>query len=302
MKRYGRTLLLVLFSSVFLTACSQKKEEDGAKMVAKVDGNGITEQQLDYALSRIPNIQKDKEDEARKQLLKKMVDQQILVKQAIDKKLDQNPVVLQAIDASRRQLLAQAYLDQLAQQIPKATDAEVHEFYVKSPNLFSDRRVYKLGEIIISAPTQAEQIKQLLSSTKTMEEFAGKLHDAGIAFKTAAAVKAAEELPAPLLEKLAKMRKGEVSMTPAGDGISLLQLQDFREQPLTEDHAKTAILNFLFEEKRKALYETEMKKLRDAAKVEYMGAYAEAGKALLSPATPSPAVPPALVQPAADGK
>lgn len=302
MKRYGRTLLLVLLSTIFMTACSQKKEGDGAKMVAKVDGNGITEQQLDYALSRIPNVPKDKEDEARKQLLKKMVDQQILVKQAIDKKLDQNPVVLQAIDASRRQLLAQAYLDQLAQQIPKATDAEVHDFYVKTPSLFSNRRVYKLGEIIISAPTQIEQIKQLLSSTKTMEEFAGKLRDAGIAFKTGAAVKASEELPPPLLEKLAKMAKGEVSIMPAGDGISLLQLQDFREQPLTEDHAKTAIMNYLFEEKRKALYETEMKKLRDAAKVEYMGAYAEAGKALLSPATPSPAVPPALAQPAAGGK
>lgn len=294
MMHYGRILLLVLLSSAFLTACEQKKVGGESPAVAKVDGSEITTQQVSYAISRIGNIPKDKEAEAGKQVLKGLVDQQILVKQAIEKKLDHNPNILQAIEASKNQILAQAVLEQLAQQITKPTDTEVHDYFVKSTDLFANRRIYKLGEISIVDPANNEKAKQLISSSKDLEEFAVKLHNEGIAYKTASAVKAAEEIPLALLAKLAKMAKGEVAILPAGDSLSLLQLQDFREQPLAEEQAKPAIVNFLFEEKRKALYEAEMKKLRDVAKIEYLGAYTELGKAQQKPA----AAQPAMVQPA----
>lgn len=280
MMHYGRILLLVSLSPAFLSACDNKNKEGGeTQVVAKVDGHEISVHQINHAMARLGNIPKGKEDDAAKQVLKGLVDQQILVKLAVDKKLDRDPNVLQAIEAAKRQVLAQASLEQMAQQLTKPTDAEIHDYYVKSPELFANHRIYRFAEVSMAGTVQVDKVKQMLSGTKSLEEFAGKLNDEKIAFKSVSVVKAAEELPAVLLPKFFKMAKGEVVIIPAGDSLSVLQLQDFREQPLTEEQAGPIIGRLLLEQKRKALLEAEMKKLRDGAKVEYLGAFADAGKA-----------------------
>jgi EpsD family peptidyl-prolyl cis-trans isomerase len=238
--------------------------------------------------------------------LKGLVDQQILVQRAIDKKLDRNPNVLQAIESARRQILAQAFLEEVLQKLVKPTDSEIHEYYVKEPDLFASRRIYRFSEISISGGTvQIDKIKQLLAGAKTLEQFAEQLRTENIAFKTVSAVKAAEELPMALLPKFSKMTNGEVAIIPTRDSLNVLQLQDSRNQPLTEQQARPVIENFLLGQNRNALLEVEMKKLRDAAKIEYLGAYADAGKAGQSPvavqaAAPEPAAGTDAVAPAAE--
>jgi EpsD family peptidyl-prolyl cis-trans isomerase len=289
MMNYGRTLLLVLLFPAFLTACDHKKESGESQVVAKVNGDEITVYQLNGALARLGNIPKGKENEAGKQVLKGLVDQQILVKLAVDKKLDRNPNVLQAIEASKRQILAQASLEQLVQQLSKPTDTEIHDYFVKSPELFSNRRIYKFAEISLPSSVEVEKVKSLLSGTKSLEEFAGRLRKENIEYKTSSTVKGAEELPTVLLPKFSKMAKGEVAIIPIGENLSVLQLQDFKEQPVAEGQAKPLIDKYLLEQKRKTLLEAEMKKLRDVAKIEYLGAYADAGKVSQDIAAKQPA-------------
>lgn len=292
---FGRMLLLVMLSPVFLTACGDSKKAGGnTQIAAKVNGEEISVHQINYAVARLGNVPKGKEEEAGKQVLNGLVDQQILVRTAIDKKLDRNPDVLQALETSRRQILAQAFLEQLVAQLTRPADSEIHDYYVKSPELFAGRRIYRFAEIAMAGTVDVEKVKQMLSGTKSLEEFAGKLQKENIPFKTVTAVKGAEELPTALLPRFSRMAKGEVAIIPVGGNITVLQLQDFREQPLTEEQAKPVIANFLLEQKRKALLEAEMKKLRDAAKIEYLGAYADAGKIRPDPATAQPA----LAQPA----
>jgi len=281
MKHRGRVVLFALLPFVFLTACGDKKENHAETQVAaKVNGDEISVHQINFALARLGAIQKGKEAEAGRQVLKGLVDQQILVQQALDKRLDRNPNVLQAIEAAKHQILAQAFLEQMLQKLVKPTDAEIHDYYAKFPDLFANRRIYKFGEVSMAGgATQMDKVKQLLTGTKSLEEFAGKLRAENIAFKTVSYIKAAEELPMTMLPKFSKMANGEVAIIPSGDSLNVLQLQDSKNQPLTEEQAKPIIENFLTGQKRKALLEAEMKKLRDTAKIEYLGAYTDLGKA-----------------------
>lgn len=276
--RHGQLLFAALLSSVFLSACGDKKEGGATQVAAKVNGEEISVHQINFTMSRLGNIPKGKESEAGQQVLKGLVDQQILVKQAIDKKLDRSPNVLQALEASKRQILAQATLEQMVQQLAQPTDAEIHDYFVKTPELFSSRRIYKFAEISMENSVSVDKVKQLLSGTRSLDEFAAKLRNENIPFKTVSAVKAAEELPIFLLPRFSKMAKGEVAIIPTGDSLSVLQMQDSRDQPMTEEQSKPVIAKFLLEQKRKTLVEAEMKKLRDAAKIEYVGAYADLGK------------------------
>jgi EpsD family peptidyl-prolyl cis-trans isomerase len=285
---FGRMLLLVLLSSVFLAACNHKKEGGETQVVAKVNGDEISIHQINYAMSRMGNIPKGQENEVEKQILKGLVDQQLLVKLAVEKKLDRNPNVVQTIEASKRQILAQASLENMMQQLSAPSDTEIHDYYVKSPELFASHRIYKFAEISMAGTTPLDKVKQLLSGTKSLEEFAGKLKSENIQFKASATVKGAEELPTALLPKFSKMAKGEVAIIPAGDNISVLQLQDFKEQAVSEEQAKAVIGKFLMEQKRKTQIEAEMKKLREAAKIEYLGTFADAGKTPSAKAVDTP--------------
>jgi EpsD family peptidyl-prolyl cis-trans isomerase len=301
----GRTVTLMVFCTAFLAACGDGKKAGGnTQIAAKVNGEEISVHQINYAVARLGNIPKGKEEEAGKQVLNGLVDQQILVKTAIDKKLDRNPDVLQALETSKRQILAQAYLEQLVAQASRPTDAELHDYYVKTPELFAGRRIYRFAEIAMAGTVEVEKVKQMLSGTKSLEEFAGKLQKENIPFKTVTAVKGAEELPTALLPRFSRMAKGEVAIIPVGGNITVLQLQDFREQPLTEEQAKPGIGSFLLEQKRKALLDAEMKKLRDAASIEYLGTYTDAGKFRQDSATaqPAPMQPASAPTPAEPGK
>ena len=293
MMHFSRILLLILLPAVLLIACEGKKEGAEAQVIAKVNGDAISATQVNFAMTRLGGIPKTKEDEVKKQVLKDLLDQQILARQALEKKLDHNPNVLQALEASNRLILAQSFVEQMMQQIAKPTDAEIHDYYVKTPELFSDRRIYKFNEISLSSAIQIDEVKRLLVGVKNLEEFAGKLHKQKIEFKAASAIKAAEELPLNLLPRFFKLARGELSIIPIGNGLSVVQLQDSRGQPLTEQQAKLIIGKFLLEQKRKAVLEAEMSKLRESSKYEYFGAYADMGKAQQN----QEAVRPALAQP-----
>ena len=89
---------------------------------------------------------------ASKQVLAALVEQQLLKQQALNAKLDIDPRVQQAIESSKDQFLAQAYLEQLMQKAPKPSSSEIDAFYKEHPELFENRRIYRLQELEIQLP------------------------------------------------------------------------------------------------------------------------------------------------------
>lgn len=271
------TLSALLITLLALSGCSHKKEEGGSQVAAKVNGKEVSVHQINFAMSRIGTPVKGKEQQAQKEVLKSLVDQEILVQQATDKKLDRNPNVVQAIEAAKRQILSQAALEGLVQNLPKPSATEIHDYFTKNPNLFENRKLYKLGEIAVQTDgdtAKQENVKSILGSTKNLQEFTDKLKEQNILFKASSTAKSAEELPAELLNKLASMSNGQVIIVPAGGNLGILQLQESQPQPMTEDQSKAAIDRFLTNQKRKEAVTAELTRLRSTAKIEYLGAFA----------------------------
>ncbi|WP_457567245.1 SurA N-terminal domain-containing protein [Desulfurobacterium sp.] len=105
------------------------------KIIAKVDGTVITEQDLNDLLKTLP-AQYDKNDpEIKKELIKFLIDQEILVQEAKKEGLDRDPQVKKEIENAVKQILATALLNR---KIPadkiKVTDKELKEFYEKHKN------------------------------------------------------------------------------------------------------------------------------------------------------------------------
>lgn len=65
------------------------------------------------------------------------------------------------------------------------------------------------------------------------------------AYRTGAAEKPAEALPADLLPHLAKLQKGETVRVSTPAGMTIVQLSGFRVEPIAPAEARPAISRFL---------------------------------------------------------
>ena len=140
-------LLLVMFLAI---GCGKKEEAKAATQVAaKVNADEITVHQVNNVLARSPNVTPEIAEKAKREILNRLIDQQLAKQQAIEKKLDRSPNVVQAIEAAKDEILARAYLEHVAGAQPRPTEEEIKKYYAEHPELFARRRVFNLEEILM---------------------------------------------------------------------------------------------------------------------------------------------------------
>jgi EpsD family peptidyl-prolyl cis-trans isomerase len=143
---------LAVFAALTLAGCGRDDGKKPASQVAvRVNKEEVTVHQLNNQLAQFRNLSAEQQKQATTQVLERMIDQELLVQKAIEKKLDRDPRVMQAIEASRRQILSQAYIERLSQAAVKPAPDEVKKFYAERPELFSQRKIYRLQELAIPA-------------------------------------------------------------------------------------------------------------------------------------------------------
>lgn len=294
-----KKLYLPLLVVVLMAGCGDKKdgataENKPTQVAAKVNGTELTVSQVNYALQRIPNLDKDQSKAASLQVVRNLVDQEVLAQKAQSEKLDRDPTVVQALDAARRQIMAEAYMSRKLGTPSEPTDAEISDYFNKHPELFSKRKIYRLQEISIKAPAEKQDaIRKQLDASKTLDDFAAWLKSEKYPIQASQGVKPAEQLPQALLPKLAEMPDGQAMIVNIPDGMLVIVLADSQLQPVTLEQAKPAIARVLQNEARQQAAKAELDNLKSAAKIEYVGEFADAGKTQATPAAPAAGSAPA---------
>ena len=277
--------------AVLMVGCGEKKDRVASQTAAKVNKDEVTVHQINFVLQQQRNVRPEQVDAASKQILERLIDQQLAVQRADDLKLDREPRVVQQLEAVRREVLARAYLEKVGEAATKPTPEEVRKYYEEKPALFSDRRIYSIQEIAIeAAPEKVQVLRDQLAASKNVNEFVEYLKANDYKFSGNQAVRAAEQLPLNSLETFSRMKDGQAAMVTTPSGVQVVVLAGSRSQPVTEEQARPAIEQYLLNERKRKLVEEDMKNLRAAAKIEYVGNFA-AGAA--SAAAAAPATPPA---------
>lgn len=291
-----KALVLGVFACVALAACGNGSSSKGAtQLAAKVNGSEISVHLVNAQLARLGSVPEDQRQVATKRILEGLIDQQLLVDQAMDKKLDRDPDVLAAIEAARHQILAQAYLQKTLGAKAQVSDDEVKKYYADNSPLFGDRKVYRLREVSARVPAgQMDAFKTMAGKLKAIAEAAPWLRDNKIEFTANEAVRPAERLPMNSLKRLSQMKEGEIGIFEGDNGsVSLLQLVATQSAPVSEKDASPSIQQYLTTTRREQFARDELKRLRDTAKLEYVGDYAKLQPGTAPVASGAPAVAPA---------
>lgn len=283
---YGfKKVYLPLVIAALVSGCGESKEAAATdekaptQVAAKVNGTELTVHQVNYALQRIPNLDKAQSRPASLRVVRNLVDQEVLVQEALTDKLDRDPTVVQALDAARRQILAEAYMGRKLGTPAEPSEAEVTGYFGSHPELFAKRKVYRLQEISIKAPKDKHQaIRAQLTASKSLNDFAAWLKAENLPAKAAQGVKPAEQLPQAILPKLSDMPNGQAMIVNAPDGLLVIVLADSQLQPVTLEQAKPAIARLLQTQARQKAAKAELDALKAAAKIEYVGEFVGADK------------------------
>ena len=244
------------------------------QVAAKVNSTEITVSQVNNVLAKTPNVTPAVEQRAKREILDNLIDQQLARQQAIEKKLDRTPDVLQALEAAKTEILARAYVAQIAAAQPKPTPGEIKAYYNEHPTLFAQRRIYSIEEI--SLPTQtglAATLREQTTKALSLQEVAAWLKSRNIQFTANSGVRAAEQLPLEYLEKMQAMKDGESQVFELRGGIQVIRVVASQPVPVNEAGAAPKIQQFLFSQRSAEAITKDMKEIKKQAKIEYVGEF-----------------------------
>jgi len=301
--------LLSILLLACLAACGGgNKDKPASQVAAKVNKEELSVHQLNFLLQQQRGVRPEQADAVSRQLLERLIDQELAVQKAGELKIDREPAVLQRIEAARRDIVARAYMDKVGAGAAQPTAADISDYFKSRPALFAERRIYSFQELLIDAkPDQVDGLRTQLEQAKSIADFSDHLKANGFRVVARQLSRPAEQLPMGSLEAFAALKDGQATFTVTPAGVQVLLLNGSRSQPVSEEQATPAITQFLLNERRRKLIDEDLKSLRAAAKIEYIGNFAQsaasaaearaaeaASAAVVEPesvAMPSPALP-----------
>lgn len=283
---------IALAAAVFAVGVYAHQEAVAAKpatqVAARVNKEEISVHQINFTLQRTPGVTPDNADAVSRQVLDRLISQELAVQQAQDLKLDRNPAVMQALEAARREVLARAYFEKVGEGVARPTPAEITEFYNKRPALFKERKVYSLLDVNVATDAaQAKTVREQAGKQKTPKDFVEWLRGSGLKHQVGQANQAAESLPLDLLDRIAAIPDGQGIVMTNNNGTSrVLFVLQSQKAAVDEATARPAIERFILNDRRRQKVESDLKALRASSKVELMGKFAE-GPPLTGSASPA---------------
>lgn len=296
--RISLVVLVLLASVTTIQGCGKEEHKKAASQVAaKVNGDEVSVHQINFLLSKARGVTAENAETAKREVLDKLIDQQLAIQQAEAAKLDRNPEVMQSIEAARRDILARAYLEQVATAQRNVSTDDAKSYYREHPELFSERRIYNLQELMVPADATS-LVQELLAKGTSMLDMANALKAKDIKFAANAGVRPAEQLPLNVVSRIHSLKDGQTAVIENPQGAMVVHIVSSQTQPVAENDALPRIQQFLGNQRGSEAVANELKSLRGKAQIEKLGEFAAAAASPVSAADPAPTTSSMVTAPA----
>jgi EpsD family peptidyl-prolyl cis-trans isomerase len=278
--------LACLAAAALLAGCGKREGAAESQVAARVNDDEITVHQVQAVLQRQPRLAQEFPEQAAAKALDILVEQQIAVQAARAEGIDKDPAVVQAVEAARREVIARAYQDRVADKATGPSSDEIDRYYEGNPGLFAKRNVYTLQEFHVATPdaAQAERLQAAMAAAKGAADFESRLGAAGMRYRSRVFVQAPEDMPMAIVAKVAATEVGQSITLPQPGSMRVVYVLHAQPAPVDRRLATPAIESFLMSERKRRLVADNMKPVREAARIEYVGNFARAASAPASAA------------------
>jgi parvulin-like peptidyl-prolyl isomerase len=282
LRKIGTSGCLGCMLAALLWGCTAKQEVAGkpekeSKVIAKVNGTPITEEDLTYRLHGVHGAKNA--PEIQQKALDDVITEELLYQQGLKIGLDNDPgyraqitkLEHQLAIAKRAEMTRRVYNTQVAARV-EITHADTKNYYDKNANQVTTE--LHLGVILFNNKEGAEEALEKIRGGATFESSArsvmGSQMSAGrepwdLGFLSW------DQIPIDFVDAVYKLKPGEVSgiVSSKRTGYQVFKLLGARKNPKA-DFASTSglIMNRLRDEKVREAYEQYVEKLKKEAKIE----------------------------------
>lgn len=270
--RSGR-LIAAAGLAAMLSACGGSGGTPTGQVVATVDGQEITANELRMELGGAKAGTPEAQKELERRALQSIINRKLLAKAAADQKLDQAPEFAMQ-KAKADELVAISALERkLSAAVPQPSKQEAERFVSDHPDSFAQRKLFVVDQVV--APGVPQAVLREMQPLKTLDQVEQLLTQRGVPHQRAVgAIDGATSDP-EMVKKIAALPPGEVFVVPNQGGVLINQVREARTDPFTGDRAVAIAQQMLRQRKTGEMVRNQMQQiaLQGASTVKYNADY-----------------------------
>lgn len=267
-----------------LSGCDRKAE---GQVVAVVDGDEVTSQELNGELGAVQANQGEPDQATRNMALNRIVERRLLADVARDEGIETSPEYILRKRSLEENLLIQMLAQKVGRDIKQPSAAQIDQLMRENPQAFADRTIFALDQIVFPMP-ERQDVLTALTPAKTMDEVVATLNRFGVKFQRGNTQIDSANLPPAVFQQFKRVGTSEPLVMPAGATVGVVKILNSRTVPAAGDAVRPVAGNaYVRQEVQKAM-KAKLDAARTAAKIEYQSGFAA------PPANPGvPGAPPA---------
>jgi len=206
------TARLAYMCAVALALSACDKEPTG-QVVAVVNGEEITQQELNAEISELPTPPAGDKQAVRRQVLQQMIERRLMAQVAKEDGLDRDPEYVTRERRLKEELLVSMYGKKSADTVRVPDSASVQKFISENPGRFSQRTAYLVDQITFDMPSDPKVLKEL-EADKTMAEVEASLEKLKLNYSKGQNSIDSGNVPTPIMKQILGLPAGEPFIIP----------------------------------------------------------------------------------------
>lgn len=254
----GRLHRLIIMTCM-LTGCNNASNLTGSKVLATVNGDEITQDQVrSELLKSSPGMNAEQTE---KQMLDSLIDRQLLLQEALKLNLDRAPEIIRAVESSKAQVYAQAYLSQKLAKI-SPTDQEVTDFIKSHPEIFEHRKLFKTVDVIFANDATHVDLNTMEQEITTLQGLQAELEARKVIYETNNSQFLTDRLPMAVLKKITHLSQGDLLFIHNGNTVVAKAIQSVNDVPMSDQMSLAVAKRLLSQQKKQNFIKNEIARLR----------------------------------------
>jgi EpsD family peptidyl-prolyl cis-trans isomerase len=251
--------------SLTLQACNA---EPTGQVVAVVNGEEITQGELNAELGELPEAALGDKDAIRRQVLQQIIDRRLMAQVAQEEGFDRDPMFVTRERRLREELLVQMYGQKQNETIRVPDGAAVKKYLADNPGKFSERAEYRVDQIVFALPGDPKVLKAL-EADKTLAEVEDTLKEFKVEYTRGPNSLDSASVPNSVMKQILALPAGEPFVIPVQGRVTVSVITGREPVLTTEQEAAPLAAQAMRAQSLTELLQTRLKDARAKADIEY---------------------------------
>ncbi len=252
-------------AGLLLTGCH--KEPKG-QIVAIVNGDEVSQQELNAELQGVKIPDSADRDVLRRQILQRLVDRKLIVQKAREQGLDKTPEFIAQQRRLEENLLVSLLGQKIAGTVPMPDDRDITQYIADNPTQFAGRERLLLDQLQFAAPKDVKKL-MVLKDAHSLDEVAEGVKGLGLGFSRGKGVIDTGRLDPQIMAVINKLPPGEPFVLPSNGQYVASVIVGRDSTPTPNNVSRLAAAEMVRRKELVAESRAQVARARTSAEIQY---------------------------------